>query len=147
PQVIGQVLRINDSPTTIIGVMREGFAFPQNQDLWVPLVPDSAMQLRDVRGLWFAFGRLAEGITRESARAELESIGGQLASAYPQTNAGWVPGPRTFSEFFVGPHVNTTYGALWGAVGLVLLIASANLANLMLSRAIGRSREICVRVA
>jgi predicted permease len=147
PAVIGRVLRINDSPTTIIGVMRDGFSFPQNQDLWVPLVPDAVTSLRDVRGLWFAFGRLAKGVTRESARAELEGIGAQLARAYPQTNAGWVPGPRSFSEFFIGPNATATYGALWGAVALVLLIASANLANLMLSRAIGRSREISVRVA
>ena len=122
--VIGRVLRINDSPTTVIGVMREGFSFPQNQDLWVPLVPDPVLRLRDVRSLWFAFGRLSEGATRGSARAELESIGAELASAYPQTNAGWVPGPRTFSEFFIGPNASTTYGSLWGAVGLVLLIAS-----------------------
>jgi putative ABC transport system permease protein len=127
--------------------MREGFSFPQNQDLWVPLVQDSVLRLRDVRSLWFAFGRLSEGATTESARAELESIGAELASEYPQTNAGWVPGPRTFSEFFIGPNATTTYGALWGAVGLVLLIASANLANLMLGRGIGRSREISVRVA
>jgi len=147
PAVIGRVLRINNTPTTVIGVMREGFSFPQNQDLWVPLVPDPVMRLRDVRSLWFAFGGLADGVTKESARAELEGIGAELASAYPQTNAGWVPGPRTFSEFFIGPNASTTYGALWGAVGLVLLIASANLANLMLGRAIGRSREISVRIA
>ena len=147
PGIIGRALRINGTPTTVIGVMPNGFAFPQNEDLWLPLVPTPDLDRREARGLWFAFGRLANGATFESARAELETIGRGLSAAYPTTNQGWVPQPRTFAEFFVGRDAPLIYGAMWGAVGLVLLIACANLANLMLARAIGRSREISVRVA
>lgn len=134
-------------PTVVIGVMPGGFSFPQNEDLWLPLVPTPELDKRDARGLWFAFGRLADDATAESARAELETIGRRLAIAYPRTNDGWVPQPRTFAEFFVGRDAPLIYGAMWGAVGFLLLIACANLANLMLARTIGKARDVSVRVA
>ena len=114
PAIIGQTLRINGTPTTIVGVMPQGFSFPQNQDVWLPLVrtPDSAQ--RETRRLWFAFGRMRDGITFESARAELAMIGQRLASAYPATNEGWVPQPRTFTDFFVRDQRD---GDLWVDVG------------------------------
>jgi putative ABC transport system permease protein len=127
--------------------MPAGFSFPQNQDLWIPLVPAADLQRRDARTLWFAFGRMADGVTIESARAELETIGSRLASAYPRTNQAQVPRPHNFAEFFIGPSATMMYGAMWGAVGFVLLIACANVANLLLARAIGRYREISVRMA
>jgi putative ABC transport system permease protein len=146
--IIGRALHINRTPpTTIIGVMPDGFSFPQNQDLWLPLTPTSDLQPRDARKLWFAFGRMTDGVTKESARAELETIGSRLARAYPRTNQGQVPQLESFSEFFIGSNATLTYAALWGAVGFVLLIACSNLANLMLARAIGRSREISLRIA
>ena len=147
PAIVGRTIRINGVPTVVIGIMPDGFSFPQNEDLWLPLVPAPELDKRDARGLWFAFGRLADGATAESARAELETIGRRLAIAYPQTNEGWVPQPRTFAEFFVGRDAPLIYGAMWGAVGFLLLIACANLANLMLARAIGKAREVSVRVA
>jgi putative ABC transport system permease protein len=140
-------VRINGAPTTVIGVMAEGFSFPQNQDLWVPLAPTPDLQKREARGLWFAFGRMAEGVTIGSARAEMETIGRRLASAYPRTNEGLLPAVQSFHEFFIGPNATTIYGLMWGAVGFVLLIACANLANLLLARGIGRSREISLRMA
>ncbi len=146
--IIGQTLRINGAPpTTIIGVMPDGFSFPQNQDLWIPLTQTADLQARDARKLWFAFGRMADGVTRESARAELETIGSRLARAYPRTNQGQIPQLQSFSEFFIGSNATLIYGAIWGAVGFVLLIACSNLANLMLARAIGRSREISISIA
>jgi putative ABC transport system permease protein len=147
PAVIGRTIRINGIRTTVVGVMPPNFSFPQNQDLWIPLVPTPDLEKREARGLWFVFGRLADGATVEGARAELATVGRGLASAYPLTNEGWVPQSRTFAEFFVGRDAALVYGALWGAVAFVLLIACANLANLQLARAIGRAREIGVRVA
>ncbi|HEY2906804.1 MAG TPA: ABC transporter permease [Vicinamibacterales bacterium] len=147
PAIIGQTLRINGTLTTIVGVMPPGFSFPQNQDVWLPLVRTPDSQKREARQLWFAFGRMRDGVTFERARAELAMIGRRLASAYPRTNEGWVPQPSTFAEFFVGGDAAVIYGSMWGAVGFVLLIACANLANLLLARAIGRSREVSVRIA
>ena len=147
PAIIGRTIRVNGTPTTVIGIMPRDFSFPQNEDVWLPLTATTDLDKREARGLWFAFGRLAEGATFEGARAELETIGRRLATAYPRTNEGWVPRPRTFAEFFVGRDAALVYGALWGAVSFVLLIACANLANLLLTRASGRERELAVRMA
>ena len=147
PSIVGQVVRINGTPTTIVGVMPQGVTFPQSQDVWIPLVPAADLAKRETRSLWFAFGRLAPGVSFDGARTELATIGQRLALAYPETNEGWVPQPRTFAEFFVDRRASTTFGALWAAVGLVLLIACANLANLILARAIDRTREVALRLA
>jgi putative ABC transport system permease protein len=152
PAIVGQTLSIHSSPpTTVIGVMPKGFSFPQNQDLWMPLVPTPELQRREFRPLWFAFGRLADGATAERARAELEVIGQRLASTYPRSNQAQIPTIENFIDFWIVRQMDRNaplmYRAMWGAVGLVLLIACANLANLMLARAIGRSREMSLRMA
>lgn len=110
---------MNGAPTTIVGVMPPGFSFPREQDFWLPLVPTPDLQKREARVLWFAFGRLADGATIETARAELEAIGQRAATAYPATNQGLVPALRTFHEFFVGSAATTLHGAMMGAVGFV----------------------------
>jgi len=147
PSIVGRTVRINGAPATVVGVMPPGFIFPQNQDLWVPLVPTPNVLKRANRDTWFVFGRMADGVTIESARAEMETIGRRLEQAYPLTNKGFPPVVRDFAGFYIGPNASVIYGSLWGAVGFVLLIACANLANLMLARALGRSREISVRMA
>jgi putative ABC transport system permease protein len=147
PAIVGQTIRINGDPTTIIGVMARGFSFPRRQDLWMPLVPTPDLLERDARYLWFAFGRLAPGVTIESARAEMEIIGRRLANTYPFTNQEFPPVVQNSAGHFVGPGATVLFESMLGAVGFVLLIACANLANLTLARAIGRSREISLRVA
>lgn len=147
PLILGRVVRVNAVPTTVIGVMPEGFSFPQKTDLWLPLVPTEQLLRRDDRNLWFAFGRLAPGATFESVQAELDGIGASLAADYPSTNRDYRPAARTFNEFFVGPNESVIYATLWGAVLFVLLITCFNLANLMLARAITKSREISLRMA
>lgn len=147
PNILGRTLRINGIPTTIVGVMPADFSFPQNQDLWLPLMPTADLEKRDNRHLWFAFGRLADSATIDTARAELAAIGRTLSAAYPRTNDGWIPQPRTFAEFFAGRDAVRIYGTLWGAVGFVVLIACANVANLVLSRGLDRSREWAMHAA
>jgi putative ABC transport system permease protein len=147
PNIVGRSIRMNGVPTTIIGLMAQGFSFPQKQDMWVPLVQTAKVKNRDNTDTWFAFGRLAAGVTFPSARAEVETIIRRLETAYPLTDRRWHLGVQNFHEFFIGPNATALYGSMWGAVCFVLLIACANLANLMLARAIGRSREISVRIA
>ncbi|HXR43304.1 MAG TPA: ABC transporter permease, partial [Pseudolysinimonas sp.] len=148
PAIVGKTLRVNGTPATIIGVMPRGFSFPQNQDLWVPL-PSAPEARRDDRPNWFALGRLAEGAELQQVRTEMAEVGRRLGAAYPATNQGrsLVPLVATFEDFFVGARAGAIYRAMWGAVAFVLLIACANLANLLLARALARSREISVRVA
>ncbi|HVQ14239.1 MAG TPA: ADOP family duplicated permease, partial [Vicinamibacterales bacterium] len=148
--VIGRTIRIDDVQTTIVGVMPRGFAFPQNEVMWIPMVQSPALTDRGARNIgWFAFGRLADNATIESAKAEMEAIGRRLGDAYPQTNQGrnLIPQLYNFREFFIGRNATLIYQAMLGAVSFVLLIACANLANLLLARALGRSREISVRLA
>jgi len=147
PSIVGRTVRINGAPATVVGVMPPGFIFPQNQDLWVPLVPTPNVLKRANRDTWFVFGRMADGVTIQSARAEMETIGRRLEQAYPLTNKGFPPVVRNFAGFYIGPNASLIYGSLWGAVGFMLLIACANLANLLLARALGRSREISIRMA
>jgi putative ABC transport system permease protein len=147
PTIIGRTVRMSGALTTVVGVMPPGFTFPQKLELWVPLVQTPRVMQRENRDTWMAIGHLAEGVTMESAQVEMEIIGKRLALAYPVTNQDLVPRVQTFTEFFIGPNAAMLYATMWGAVGFVLLIACANLANLMLARAIGRSREVSVRMA
>src|ERR1700733_7579802 len=147
PAIIGRTVRLNGTPTTVIGVMPRGFTFPQKLELWVPLVQTPQVLQRENRDTWMAIGRMAEGVTIESAQAEMQTIGKRIAIAYPLTNRDIHPLVQKFHEFFIGPNATLLYGSMWSAVGFVLLIACANLANLMLARAFGRSREISIRIA
>src|SRR5204862_3700618 len=94
-----------------------------------------------------AFGRLAPGVTLEQARAELTTIAARLAHDHPDTNTGVKPTVMTFNERYNGGPIKLVFLALMGAVGFVLLIACANVANLLLARSAYRSREISVRVS
>jgi len=147
PAIVGRTIKINGEPSTVIGVMPKGFSFPQNQDLWVALRRTPETAKRDARNLWFAVGRLRDGVSADDARNEMAVIGDRLAASYPLTNTGQPPIVQRFHEFFVGPNAATIYGSMWGAVGFVLLIACANLANLTLARTASRSRELSVRMA
>ena len=147
PGILGRTLRMNGAATTVIGVMPEGFSFPQTVDVWVPLVKTAAVLKRVNHDTWFAFGRLSDGVTWGNARTEVEGLIQRLEREYPPTDQGFHLGVQNFAQFFVGSNAAVLYGSMWAAVGFVLLIACANLANLLLARAIGRTREISVRIA
>src|SRR5262245_48826771 len=148
PSVIGRTVRVNDVPSVVIGVMPEGFKFPQNADVWQPLamVPELDQQKRNARPFEI-FGRLAPGVALEQAKAEMRAIGQRLSSDYPDTNKTIQPNVQTFNERFNNGPIRAIFLSLMGAVGFVLLIACANVANLLLARSAQRSREIAVRVS
>jgi predicted permease len=145
PAVVGRTIRVNTVPTAVIGVMARGIQFPTESQLWLPLVA-SAGQKREDRHLT-VFGRMADSADFGSARAELDTIARRLASQYPETNKDTGTLVQRFNEMAVNNRVRTVFLVLLGAVGFVLLIACANVANLLLARAIGRSREISIRTA
>jgi putative ABC transport system permease protein len=148
PGVIGKTVRVNDVPSVVIGVMPEGFKFPENADVWQPLamIPQLDQQKRNARPFEI-FGRLAPSVTLAQSKAEMGAIGQRLSRDYPDTNKDIQPNVQTFNERFNNGPIRAIFLSLMGAVGFVLLIACANVANLLLARSAQRSREIAVRVS
>jgi len=144
--VIGRTIRVNGVPATVIGVMRPDFRFPIDTDLWMPLDPTPDLERRESRAM-NVFGDLAPSATKASAGAEFDGIARNLERAYPETNRGITAAVRDFGEENNDPDDYTTLATLMGAVVFVLLIACANVANLLLARSVDRSREISIRVA
>ena len=146
PGVVGRKVRVGGKPATIIGVMPAGFKFPDNQDFWTAFRPEAGSEKRDNRNLQL-FGLLRPGITVVAANADLQVISGRLAAEFPDTNKAISALVRTFHDTYNGEQIRSVFLMMLGAVGFVLLIACANVANMMLSRALARGREIAVRAA
>jgi len=146
PDIVGRTIRVNGVPSIVIGVMPEGFGFPTISEVWRPLAalePD----MKNDRGnrRLSAFGRLRESVTFEQARTDLQGVITSLASASP-TNRTVEPRIEEFRSDVGGPIV-ALFAAMTGAVAFVLLIACANVANLLLARAATRAHEISVRMS
>jgi len=146
PAVVSRSIKVNGKPHTVIGVMPPRFSFPETQKVWIPLGPDAATDKRDARYL-FIFGRLKPGVDLTQARAELLAIASALSAQYPSTNDGWSVMVQRITDKFIPSSVRLVLATMMGAVTLVLLVACANVANLMLARSSGRQREFCVRAA
>lgn len=148
PSIIGRTIKVDEVPSAVIGVMPDGFKFPVNADLWVPLaqLPNLVDAKRDTRYLQ-VFGRLAPHVTIAQARADLERVAASLAHDYPDTNASTRATVMSFNERYSAGPVRLMFLSLMGAVAFVLLIACANVANLLLARSAQRAPEISVRVS
>ncbi len=145
PGVLGRQVRINEKPATIVGVMPKGFKFPSNVDMWESLVPAPDMEKRTNRPLAL-FGMLKPGVGILQANVEMSGIARRLAAQYPDDKDVGVT-VETFQERYNGGGIRLVFLMMMGAVGFVLLIACANVANMMLSRAMLRQREMSIRSA
>ena len=152
PAIVGRTVRANAEITTIVGVMPEKFDFPGAMDAWLPLRIDPLAYSRS-GGPAFestqlqAIGRLKDGVTLEQAQAEMAAIAGRLATEYPDSNQGVGATVMRQADTFIGPDAVGMLYTMLAAVFGVLLIACANVANLLLARTVARSKEVAIRTA
>ncbi len=147
PGIVGKTVRVNGEPSTVVGVMGEGFKFPIRQDVWLPLRFDVDELPRGEGVELEVFGRLRDGVSLAAARAEMSAIAGRLGVEYPQTNADVDVVVKPFTHEFVPDEIQDLFLTMLGAVCFVLLIACANVASLLLARSTSRGRELATRLA
>ena len=146
PNILNKTITVNSVVRTVVGVMPERFNFPKGSEVYAPLSLTPELIRNRVNHSYYVIGRLKPGVSIESSQAELSNLTARLEQQYPEANTGW--GATVFPV--VADTVREYDTALWvmmGAVGFVLLIACANVANLMLARASGRQKEIALRAA
>jgi putative ABC transport system permease protein len=149
PKTIGQSITLHDASFTIIGVMPPQMTSPQDTDIWLSLMRrsnNSAWLNRAYHPMMFVWGRLKPDVTIDLARSEMKTIAARLEKVYPDTNEKVYAVVTPLLENLVGKY-RTNLGLLLGAVGLVLLIACANVANLFAARGAARAREFAIRTA
>jgi len=147
PGVVGQSITMSAASYTIIGIMPATFRFPdRDTDLWTPIAFTARQAQQHGSHFLSAVGRLRPGVTIQQAETEMRTIAARLAEQYPGTNAGWSTLVFSMQEYEVR-NIKVALVFLLGAVGLVLLIACANVANLLLARATARQREMAIRTA
>jgi putative ABC transport system permease protein len=148
PAILGTTIRVNAIPYEVIGVMPEGFRFPDNGQLWLPMQTDPLATPRGDDGPYVnVAAKLAPGVSEDAANVELATLSARLAAEHPEANEGFVSVATPFVKAYIGPEPTQLLYTMLGAVFFVLLIACSNVANLLLDRAAHRSKEVGVRAA
>ena len=143
---LGQKIRMFDRTLDVVGVLPPGFHFPNKTDIWFPA--NTIFRDNEIRGghNYLVVGKLKPGVTLEQAQAQMAAIGARLEARYPDSNTNESVAVARMRDDMVG-NFQLTLWVMLAAVGVVLLIACANLASMLLAKAVGRSREIAVRAA
>ncbi len=146
PKVIGRSIILGAEPFTIIGVVPAQFQLFYESEIWTPFIPKRSPEQRKMHYLQ-VIGRLKPGVTIDQARAGMNLVAAGIARIAPDANKDWTVTVEPLRQGIVGPELRVTSLVLAGVTGFVLLVACANIANLLLARAAGRTREIAVRVS
>jgi len=147
PGVLGRTVIANGVTRTIVGVMPERIGFPNHEQLWLPITIDLSLSQRGQGPSYSALGRLKDGVSLDQAGAQMAAIGARLERDHPEANRALRTSVQPLMGGRFGREQNALLLAMLGAVAGVLLIACANVANLLLARSSARTREVAVRTA